>query len=133
MAETLINTAIQHHGLENKPCVTKELSIYGNVNTSLCTSSHEYMYGSEILKVRNLISEHLDYQQKIHPRYHYKVGEVIWFARWYCTVNVVCLETSVLVVNFFAKFLTFSCRLEINSQHKNDSVCHLFYHSYLRW
>ena len=82
MAETLINTAIQHHGLENKPCVTKELSIYGNVNTSLCTSSHEYMYGSEILKVRNLISQHLDYQQKIHPRYHYKVGEVIWFARY---------------------------------------------------
>lgn len=81
MAEELIDKAIEHHGLEKKPCKTRKLSIHGNIKSNPEMNSHLYIYGNEIPKVLSLISESPEYKQKIHPNYDYKVGEVIWSAR----------------------------------------------------
>jgi glycerol-3-phosphate dehydrogenase len=81
MAEELIDKAIEHHGLENKPCKTRELSIHGNTDSNPDLSSHHYIYGSDLPKVQHLILENESFRQKIHPNYEYQVGEVIWSAR----------------------------------------------------
>ena len=82
MAEELVDKAVEYHGLEYKPCRTKKLSVHGNVEVTPEMNSHMYIYGSEIPEVLDLISQRRDYREKIHPNYDYKVGEVVWSARY---------------------------------------------------
>lgn len=81
MAEELVDQAIEYHGLEDKPCKTRALSIHGNTDTVPDMSNHFYIYGSELPKVLDLISTKSNYKAKIHPNYDYQIGEVVWSAR----------------------------------------------------
>jgi glycerol-3-phosphate dehydrogenase len=81
MAEELIDKAIEHHSLENKPCRTRELRIHGNTDSDPDMNSHLYIYGSDLPLVLKLISESTEFQKKIHPNYEYQLGEVVWSAR----------------------------------------------------
>lgn len=81
MSEELVNMAIKAHGLDFKPCKTKELSIHGNINAEPQINSHLYVYGSDIPKVLDVINENTLFKEKIHPNYEYKIGEVVWCIR----------------------------------------------------
>lgn len=81
MAEEFVDKAIAVHDLKYKPCPTKSLSIYGNIEQVADTSSHWYVYGADAPNILKLIDENKAYNKKIHPNYNYRVGEVVWTIR----------------------------------------------------
>lgn len=81
MSEELVNKALKIHKLDFKPCITKQLSIHGNINKESDIDSYLYMYGSDSSKVIDIINEKTIFSQKIHPNYEYKIGEVVWCVR----------------------------------------------------
>ncbi len=81
MAEEMVDKAIAYHQLEFRPCQTRELSIHGNVKETSNTDSHYYIYGSEVQEVFNLIAQKPEYNERIHPDYDFKIGEIVWSVR----------------------------------------------------
>lgn len=83
MAEDTVEEALKVHSeLGNKPCVTVNLPIHGNIPAAQVNlQDHLYVYGSDIPQLRALMTETPEYAQKIHPRLDYTVAEVIWAVR----------------------------------------------------
>lgn len=81
MAEELVNKAIKFHGLTFKPCKTKNLNIYGNINKKSQTKSHLYIYGSAVENVLDILDQDISFNEKIHVNYDFKIGEIVWCIR----------------------------------------------------
>ncbi len=82
MAEDTVDAAIKKHQLEKKPCKTHHHSIHGNIPVGQVNrSSHLYIYGADIPKIKALQNEKPEYTEKIHPNYDYTVAEVVWACR----------------------------------------------------
>jgi glycerol-3-phosphate dehydrogenase len=79
MAEDLINNAELLAGLENRPCVTRQLSIHGfhKHPEKFGELSH---YGSDAPSLQHLLKRD-DNDQKLHPDLRPRVGEVRWAVR----------------------------------------------------
>ncbi len=81
MSEELVNKALKIHKLDFKPCITRQLSIHGNIKKESNIGSYLYMYGSDASKVIDIINEKTIFSQKIHANYEYKIGEIVWCVR----------------------------------------------------
>ena len=82
MAEDVIDKAIEVHQLENRACKTKKLSIHGNLpHKEVDMSSHLYVYGTDIPKLRALENEKPEYAKRLHPDHDNTVAEIIWAIR----------------------------------------------------
>ncbi|MFZ0726536.1 MAG: glycerol-3-phosphate dehydrogenase/oxidase [Desulfobacterales bacterium] len=81
MAKVCVNHAITLAGLEQKPCVTKELNIHGFHKTPEKFGEFA-LYGSDAPAVQNLIRSDPARQERLHPALPARLGEVIWAVRF---------------------------------------------------
>ncbi len=80
MAEDTIDKSIAVAGLEFNKCKTRKLRIHGWLK-NVDRDDHLHVYGSDMVALKNLISEKAEYEDKIHPDLPYLKGEVIWALR----------------------------------------------------
>lgn len=80
MAEDLINKAIMIGGLKEKECVTRHMPIHGYIK-NVDRKDHLYVFGSDIPKIRNLVSSKPELNEQLDSRLPYRKVEVIWSAR----------------------------------------------------
>jgi glycerol-3-phosphate dehydrogenase len=79
MAEDVIDKIIAHYSFLNKPSVTRQVSIHGNLpELAPLAKNHLYIYGAELDKFLDFQAEKAAYQRKIHKDYSYTVGQVVW-------------------------------------------------------
>lgn len=79
MAEDLIDTAETLGGLEQRPCVTKNLNIHGYHQHPEHFGDLAH-YGSDAQEIQKLLKEEGN-DKPLHERLKLKVGEVRWMAR----------------------------------------------------
>jgi len=80
MGEDTINQAAMVAGLEHQESITRSLRIHGwfknvDMNDPL------YVYGTDMLAIRNLIKQNPELGEKLHERLPYLSAEVVWAAR----------------------------------------------------
>ena len=81
MAEETLDQAILLGNLTDKPCVTENLQIHGYHNNSEIFD-HLQVYGSDAQKIQNIYLENEEYKFKLHKKYPFTVGEIIWAVRF---------------------------------------------------
>lgn len=82
MAEDAVNKAISSTNLRQATCVTKSLSIRGNVAPEQVNRrQHDYIYGADMVHLNQLKQDNPAYAQTLHPNYPYTIAEVIWAVR----------------------------------------------------
>lgn len=80
MAEDVVNKAIAKVGLPDRKCNTRELHIHG-YKENVDRSNFNYVYGSDIEKIKKIEDEHPELAKKLHPDYDYTGAEVVWAVR----------------------------------------------------
>src|SRR5699024_463520 len=91
MAEDTVDRAAVVAGLERKDCPTKNLRIHGWLK-NVDRNSHLFVYGSDIVNIRELIEEHPTWEERLHPDYPYMKAEVIWAVPTYTFSTVRCQD-----------------------------------------
>ncbi len=81
MAEDVMETVIENFNLPSVPCTTKAISIHGNPSEALNAPDHLNMYGSDLKTFKAFEAEDPMYSQKLHPKYGYTQGQVVWAVR----------------------------------------------------
>jgi glycerol-3-phosphate dehydrogenase len=77
MAEDCVDQALTVGDLPERPCVTKSLPIHGHVDTP-----HPSGYGADAPAVEALIRSDPTLSERLHDALPYRVGEVVWAARF---------------------------------------------------
>jgi len=80
MAEDVIDRAIKENGLPHKECNTQHLHIHG-YKLNVDRSNFNYVYGSDLEKIKELEKETPELAGKLHPDYDYNRSEVVWAVR----------------------------------------------------
>jgi glycerol-3-phosphate dehydrogenase len=80
MGEDTLDKAIMVGGLEEKPSVTAQMPIHGYVK-NIDEQDHLHFYGSDAVRIRNLIRENPDLGEPLAYPYPYLKAEVIWAVR----------------------------------------------------
>ncbi|MEM6718713.1 MAG: glycerol-3-phosphate dehydrogenase/oxidase [Bacteroidota bacterium] len=79
MAEDTIDKIIRAHKLPDADCITKELSIHGNVaKKSLNKKNPLHWYGADLHAIESLENQNPAYAEKIHPNYPFTMAQVVW-------------------------------------------------------
>lgn len=87
MGEDIVDKAIMLGGLISRECVTKNMPIHGYVKNTL-NSGHLYVYGSDVPKIKTLISQNPEWGEKLHANLPYLKAEVVWAVREEMARNV---------------------------------------------
>jgi glycerol-3-phosphate dehydrogenase len=117
MAEDTINEAMKVHRLGNTTSKTQNLSIHGNIKPEqVDRSSHLYVYGSDIEKIKALQKSNPEYSEKIHPDHPFTVAEIIW------AVQNEMAETIEDILARRVRLLFLDARAAIDSAHKIASI-----------
>lgn len=87
MGEDIVDKAIMLGGLISRECVTKNMPIHGYVKNTL-NSGHLYVYGSDVPKIKTLISQVPEWGEKLHANLPYLKAEVVWAVREEMARNV---------------------------------------------
>jgi glycerol-3-phosphate dehydrogenase len=80
MAEDAVNHAIILAGLEERPCVTRDLSIHGFVDEAGNRGAHS-VYGSDAVAVEELICQHPELGRPLHEMLSITGAQVVWAVR----------------------------------------------------
>lgn len=80
MAEDTVNKAMMIAGLEHKKCVTENMPIHGYVK-QVDYDNHMYVYGSDRIKLMQLINKNPELGEKLHENLPFLKVEVLWAAR----------------------------------------------------
>lgn len=80
MAEDVVNRAIAEANLPVRECKTRELRIHG-YKENVDRSDFNYVYGSDLEKIKKLQNESPELAGKLHPDYDYTGAEVVWAVR----------------------------------------------------
>ncbi len=80
MAEDVVDRAIKEVGLQELKCKTKDLHIHG-YKENVDRTNFNYVYGSDLDKIKKLQNEFPDFAKKIYSGYDYTIAEVIWAIR----------------------------------------------------
>ena len=80
MGEDIVDKAILLAGLEDKKCVTEHMPIHGYVK-NIDHANHMYVFGSDLPKIKTLISQNPELAEQIHPNLPFLKAEVVWCAR----------------------------------------------------
>jgi glycerol-3-phosphate dehydrogenase len=81
MAQDCIDQASMLAGLEERECVTRHLRIHG-YHHHAAKFGHLEVYGSDAIAIQDMIRNHPERGQRLHPALPYLEAEVIWAARW---------------------------------------------------
>ena len=80
MGEDIVDKAILLAGLEDKKCVTEHMPIHGYVK-NIDHANHMYVFGSDLPKIKTLISQNPELAEQIHPNLPFLKAEVVWCVR----------------------------------------------------
>ncbi len=80
MAEDTIDKAIMIAGLEDKKCLTENMPVHGYVK-QVNYNDHMYVYGSDRVKIMQIIDKDPELGQKLHSDLPYTKAEVVWAVR----------------------------------------------------
>ena len=80
MGEDIIDKALLLAGLEEKTCVTKNMPVHGYVK-HVDRADHLYVYGSDLPKIKSLLTTDPELNKQIDPRLPYYRAEVVWAVR----------------------------------------------------
>jgi glycerol-3-phosphate dehydrogenase len=80
MGEDIIEKAILLGGLDSKECVTKNMPIHGYMKNRNQVG-HLHVYGSDIPKIKALIGQFPELEEKLHADLPYLKAEVVWAVR----------------------------------------------------
>lgn len=80
MGEDTVNQASRVGGLPQRPCPTKELRLRGW--TEEPQPEPFAVYGSDAADLQRLLAENPEWDRPLHPDLPYRVGEVVWGARY---------------------------------------------------
>ncbi|WP_213805700.1 glycerol-3-phosphate dehydrogenase/oxidase [Granulicella sp. dw_53] len=83
MGEDAIDRAVEVHGLPKKRSTTAEMRLHGWVAAPLDDAGEwEAVYGADLPALRALIASDARWGERLHPRLPYRVGEIVWAARF---------------------------------------------------
>jgi glycerol-3-phosphate dehydrogenase len=83
MGEDAIDRAAAVHGLTPRRSTTAELKLHGwAAQPPSDATEWETVYGSDLAALRTLIASNPAWGELLHPRLPYRVGEVVWAARF---------------------------------------------------
>ncbi|HVM97097.1 MAG TPA: FAD-dependent oxidoreductase, partial [Candidatus Acidoferrales bacterium] len=80
MGEDCVNHAVMLGGLDEKPCVTKQLNIHGYLQHAE-RHGHLSVYGSDAVALGRLAQETPDLGEQLHPSLPYIAAQVVWAVR----------------------------------------------------
>ena len=80
MAEDTVNKAMMIAGLDHKKCVTENMPIHGYVK-AVDYDDHLYIYGSDRVKLMDLVNKKPELGNKLHPNLPFLKVEVLWAVR----------------------------------------------------
>ena len=80
MGEDIIDKAIMIGGLEERDCETKNMPVHGYIK-NVDRKDHLYVFGSDIPKIKTIVSANPELDERLDERLPYKKVEVIWGAR----------------------------------------------------
>lgn len=80
MAEDTLNQAALIAGLEEQPCITKNLRIHGWLKNIDPQDSLSY-YGSDAIAIENLVEQKSELGNKLHEKLSYRKADVLWAVR----------------------------------------------------
>jgi glycerol-3-phosphate dehydrogenase len=81
MAEDCVDQAAVLAGLDDRDCVTRRLRVHG-YHHHASKFGHLAPYGSDAVAIQEMIRNHPERGQPLHPALPYVEAEVIWAARW---------------------------------------------------
>lgn len=80
MAQDTVNKMIALKKLPDAKCQTQHLAIHG-ANGRMDRSNHMYIYGTDKEGIGEIIKDHPNWGEKLHPRLEFTKAEVIWAVR----------------------------------------------------
>jgi glycerol-3-phosphate dehydrogenase len=80
MAEECVTLAATGAGLEEQPCITRELRSHGDHQHADKFGTLE-VYGADAPALEDLMRGDTQLQEQLHPALPYRAGEVVWAAR----------------------------------------------------
>jgi glycerol-3-phosphate dehydrogenase len=80
MAENVINHAEKVAGVEVNPCVTEELQVHGWTRAWI-KEARLAPYGVDAVQIETMFRQHPELAVLVHPRFPYRLAEVVWHAR----------------------------------------------------
>lgn len=80
MAQDTLDYAIRYMHVPTRDCVTETFPVHGSGVTP-DYSDPLYVYGTDADAIRQLVASAPEMGEKLHPRYAYTRGEVIWIIR----------------------------------------------------
>ena len=80
MGQDTVDTAVILAGLEEKPCITENLSIHGYTK-NIDLNDHFYVYGTDAKAIKQLIEKKPELGEKLHERLDFTAAEVVWACR----------------------------------------------------
>ncbi|MDR0574621.1 MAG: glycerol-3-phosphate dehydrogenase/oxidase [Tannerella sp.] len=87
MAEDVVNQAINVANLADYPCVTENLKHHGYMK-GVDTDKWDYVYGSDIQYIHELIKEDVSNAQLLHEGYTFIKAHVVWAVREEMAITV---------------------------------------------
>ena len=81
MAEDVVDQAATLAGLDDRPCVTRDLHIHGH-HAQAERFGDLAAYGSDAPGIREVFRESEGLDEPLHPSVPTRAGEVVWAARW---------------------------------------------------
>jgi glycerol-3-phosphate dehydrogenase len=79
MGEDTMERAIKVAGLDYKPSPTRDMPLHGSMEVS--DRSPNSVYGSDISRINDLVSQDKTLAEKIHPNLPYNFAEIVWAVR----------------------------------------------------
>jgi glycerol-3-phosphate dehydrogenase len=80
MAEDCINHAAMLAGLDERPCVTKQLNVHG-YRQNAERLGHLSVYGSDAAVIERLMHASPELRERMHPDLPYTAAQVVWAVR----------------------------------------------------
>jgi glycerol-3-phosphate dehydrogenase len=80
MAEDTVDQAATLAGLDDRPCVTRDLHIHGH-HPHAERFGELMSYGSDASRIRELLRSDARYGDPLHPSFPIRAGEVVWAVR----------------------------------------------------
>ncbi|WP_455586985.1 glycerol-3-phosphate dehydrogenase/oxidase [Bacteroides sp.] len=81
MAEEAVDLAIDLGGLKSAKCVTKHLKVHGYAKKVVDDSDWDYVYGSDVEKIHNLLKEDSRFGNMLCEDYTFTAAHVVWAVR----------------------------------------------------
>ena len=78
MAQDVVDQVIESFQFNKIACKTAETALQGNISEKINAPEHLSFYGSDLTHYLEFEKSNPEYAEKIHPKYNFTKGQVIW-------------------------------------------------------